>query len=159
MSISTRRKIVCSLASVALFYPFLASCKGKLFLNNEIVLSVVLFNYINRPIFEVLLNGSDIGGAMAYGGGGGVMTGETIPFGTQKLTWRLGGSEGTPRNGNTVRAKNALVISKDQAPPNARYIGVHIFPDDTAEFTFSQYIPEASPRGEKVLAEVLKDVN
>ncbi|SFG12125.1 hypothetical protein SAMN05518865_108205 [Duganella sp. CF458] len=125
-------------------------------MSNEIVLSVVLFNYVNRPIFEVLLNGSDIGGAMAYGGGGGIMTGETIPFGAQTLSWRLSGPEGTPRNGDTVMAKNALAIGKNQVPPNSRYLGVHIYPDDTAEFTFSQYIPEVSPRGETILAEVRK---
>ncbi|SFG12101.1 hypothetical protein SAMN05518865_108204 [Duganella sp. CF458] len=127
-------------------------------MSNEIVLSVVLFSYMNRPIFDVLLNGSDIGAAIAYGGGGGIMTGETIPFGPQKLSWCLGGPEGMPRNGDTVIAKNALAISRDQVPPNSRYLGVHIYPDDTAELTFAEYIPERTPRGESILAEALKDV-
>lgn len=156
MSLSNRRRLLGSLAGVALLYPIVASCKGKLFMSNEIVLSVVLYSYVDRPIFEVLLNGSDIGGARAYGGGIGIMTGETIPFGSQTLTWRLDGPKGTPRNGDTVKVKNTLVISKEQVAPNTRYIGVHIYPDETAELTFSQYIPEVSARGELILAEVRK---
>lgn len=156
MSLVTRRKVIGSLAGAALLYPLISRCNRKLFINDEMILSVVLFSNVNRPIFDVLLNGIDIGGANAYGGGGGILTGVTIPFGAQKLTWRLDGPEGMPGNGETVVVKNSLFINEDQVPPKSRYIGVHIYPDDTAELTFSQYIPERSIRGEEILSQVKK---
>lgn len=155
MSIISRRKILGSFASVSLLYPLIACGKGNLFMSKDIVLSVVLYSYLNRPIFDVLLNGSDIGLANAYGGGG-IMTGETISFGPQTLTWRLGGPRGMPHNGDTVTVKNSLILTMDQVPPKAAYLGVHIYPDDTAELTISQYIPEISSRGQKILDEVKK---
>lgn len=156
MNIIKRRKVIGSLAGVVLLYPFVASCKGRSSMNNGMILNVVLFNNLNRPIFEVLLNGSDIGAANAYGGGGGIATGERIPFGRQTLTWRLGGPEGTPHNGETVTVKNSLAISEVEVPPKTRYLGVHIYPDNTAELTFSQYIPERTSRGERIIAEANK---
>jgi hypothetical protein len=156
MSIITRRKILGSLAGLSLLYPLVACGKGNLFMSKEITLDVVLYSYLNRPIFDVLLNDGDIGVANAYGGGG-VMTGVAIPFGHQTLTWRLGGPRGMAHNGETVVVKNSLNLTKDQIPPKAEYLGVHIYPDGTAELTFSQYIPEISPRGQKILDEVRKN--
>lgn len=101
MSRITRRKFIGSLVGVALSFPLIVICKGVLSLNKEIGLSVVLYSYVNRPIFDVLLNGSDIGLANSYGGGG--IIAEAIPFGPQTLTWRLDGPKGTPRNGETVK--------------------------------------------------------
>jgi hypothetical protein len=155
MRVITRRKILCGLAGLSLLYPLVACGKGNVFMRKEITLNVVLYSYLNRPIFDVLLNDGDIGVANAYGGGG-VMTGVTIPFGPQTLSWRLDGPKGTPRNGETVAVKNSLILTKDQTPPQAEYLGVHIYPDSTAELFLSQYIPEISPRGQKILDEVRK---
>lgn len=51
-------------------------------MKDDIVLSVVLYSYLDRPIFDVMLNGSGIGGANAYGGNG-MITGIRVPFGKQ----------------------------------------------------------------------------
>lgn len=149
MSVNTRRKILGSLAGISLLYPLVACGKGNLFMSKEITLDVVLFNYQNIAIFDVLLNGGDIGVANVYGGGG-IMTGVAIPFGPQTLTWRDGAS------GKTFSVKNSLSLTKDQISPNAGYLGVHIYPDNTAELTISQYIPETTLRGKKILDEVKK---
>lgn len=149
MSVITRRKILGSLAGLSLLYPLVACGKGNLFMGKEITLDVVLFNYQNIAVFDVLLDGGDIGVANVYGGGG-IMTGVTIPFGPQTLTWRDGAS------GKTFSVKNSLVLTKDQISPKAGYLGVHIYPDNTAELTVSEYIPETTPRGKKILDEVRK---
>lgn len=151
MSIITRRKILGSLASISLLYPLVACGKGNLFMSKEITLDVVLFSYLDRPIFDVYLDGGDIGLAGAWPHSGkAVMTGVTIPLGAQTLTWRLDGPKGTPRNGETVAVKNSLILTKDQIPSDAAYLGVHIYSDDTAELIVSQYMPEKSERGEQI---------
>lgn len=119
----------------------------------HVVLNVVLFNYLDRPIFDVDLNGTDIGVAGKFGGGRGVMTGVTIPMGTQTLSWRLDGPEGTPRNGETINVKNSILLTTEKIPSGTCYLGVHIYPDETAEFTFSQYLPKPSERGEAIYKE------
>ena len=81
------------------------------------------------------------------------MTGVVIPLGPQTLTWRLGGPRGTPRNGETVTAKNALTLAAAQIPADANYLGVHVYPDETAEFSFSKYPPNPSARGEEIYKE------
>ncbi|WP_216595057.1 hypothetical protein [Collimonas arenae] len=60
------------------------------------------------------------------------------------------------RNGGTVTVKNALVLTADKIPPEANYLGVHIYPDDTAELIVSQCMPEKSVRGEQI-AESYRD--
>lgn len=151
MSVITRRKILGSLAGLSLLYPLVACGKGSLFMGKKITLDVVLFSYLDRPIFDVYLDGGDIGLAGAWPHSGkAVMTAVNIPFGPQTLTWRLDGPKGTPRNGETVTAKNSLALTTDQIPPNAGYLGVHIYPDDTAELIVSQYMPEKSLRGQQI---------
>ena len=120
-------------------------------MNKRVVLDLVTYNYLDRPIFDVYLNKVDIGGGNAYGGSG-IITGVAIPLGPQVLTWRLDGPKGTPRNGETVTLKNALVLTAEQIPVDARYIGVHIYPDETAEVTFSEYFPDTTPRGDELIA-------
>ncbi|WP_227246701.1 hypothetical protein [Paraburkholderia caribensis] len=75
------------------------------------------------------------------------MTGVTIPLGSQTLTWRWAD------NGETVTVANALSLRADQISANDRYLGVHIYPDSTAELTFSQYLPEITPKGERIYKE------
>ncbi|MBT2790353.1 hypothetical protein [Paraburkholderia strydomiana] len=148
---TTRRQTLNRLLGLSLLYPLVACGDGNrnegLLMKADVVLDVVLFNYLDRPIFDVLLNRGDIGVAGAYGGGRGVMTGVTVPVGHQTLTWRDAGS------GDTVTAKNFLNFTPDQIPPDARYLGVHIYPDDTAELMTSPHFPEPSPRGELIYKE------
>lgn len=126
---------------------------GSSSMTREVTLNVVLYSYLERPIFDVYLNGKWVGDASAYGGGGGIISGVPVTLGPQALTWRLDGPKGTPRNGEVVSAKRALSLSPDQIPPDARYLGVHIYPDETAELNLSRYIPEATARGREIRAE------
>lgn len=70
-----------------------------------------------------------------------------VPFelGPKTVTWRLDGPKGTPRNGETVTNKNPLRL--DTVVPRAKYLGVHIYPDDTVELITSVAIPSKTRRG------------
>jgi hypothetical protein len=118
-------------------------------MKDHVVLSVVLYSYLDRPIFDVMLNGSDIGGANSYGTNG-MITGIRVPFGKQTLTWRLDGPPGMARNGDTVSMKNAIELSEDQVPADAHYLAVNIYPDNTADFVLDRYIPDVTPRGKTI---------
>ena len=149
------RRTLATLLAAAVLAP-LTACNAQsksegLFMKKSVVLDLVMYSYWDRPISDVYLNRVDIGLANSYGGSG-IITSVVIPLGPQTLTWRLGGPRGTPRNGETVGIKNSLVLNADQIPANARYIGVHIYPDSTAEFTFSKYMPDTTPRGDELIA-------
>ena len=110
---------------------------------------VVIYSYLDRPIFDVYLNGIDIGVASEFGGGGAVMTGVPVPLGPQLVTWRLDGVDGFGKpfkdNGNTVAAKNQPVL--ENVDPELRYLGVHIYPDATVEIIPEVYWPDQTDRG------------
>jgi hypothetical protein len=109
-------------------------------------LNVVLFNYLNRPIFDVFVDGKVGDSSDAYPAtGGGIFTGVPFELGPKKVTWRLDGPEGTPRNGDTITNKNLLRL--DTVIQGAKYMGVHIYPDYTVELTTSIGTPDWSPRG------------
>ena len=57
-----------------------------------------------------------------------------------------------PRNGEIMTARNQLIISPEQMPAGTRYLGIHVYPDDTVEFTFAVGLPERTARGEKILS-------
>ena len=115
-----------------------------------LVLSVVMYSYLNRAIIDVHFNGNDIGVSGAYGSTG-IVTGVYIPFGQQTLNWRLDGPDGTPRNGDTINVKNLLVVSAAQVLATTRYLGLHIYPDFTAEIALCDDMPDISVRGDKIL--------
>lgn len=117
------------------------------------VLDVVLYSFIPRPIFDIFLSGTDLGLAAPYRGTS-VVTGVRLPYGVQKLTWRLDGPEGTPGNGDTVTLKNTIVIQPEQIPEDTYYMGIYLYPDSTAEVVFTKYIPGNSKRGEAILREM-----
>lgn len=112
----------------------------------KFVSSVVLFNYLDRPIFDVLIDGKVGFGSDAYPStGGGIITGVRFDLGPKTVSWRLDGPAGTPRNGDTVHNRNLLRL--DSTVPGARYLGVHIYPDDTVELITSVTLPDKSERG------------
>lgn len=117
-----------------------------------IVLDVEMYSYVDRVVTDIVFNDVALGVMNKYGGTGGIV-GVRIPFGIQSLRWRLDGPEGTPRNGETVSIKNTLVIKPEQIPAGTRYLGLHLYPDDTAEITFADDIPERTARGKKILSE------
>lgn len=120
-------------------------------MNKEAVLALVLYSYLNRPIHDIMFSGTHVGVANAYGGTG-IITSVRIPYGRQTLTWIIGGPEGMERNGEHIRIKNDILISSEQIPAGTRYIGIHLYPDETAEISFADFIPERTIRGEKIIA-------
>ena len=112
---------------------------------------VALHSYLDRPIFDVYLNGTDIGVAAGqpHRGAGGLMTGVAVPLGPQVISWRLDGvdKEGKPLkdNGGTVKAKNQPVLTHPD--PKKSYLGVHIYPDNTVEVIPQPYWPEKTAKG------------
>ena len=121
----------------------LSACDAKPIAVN---LDVVLFSYLERPIFDVQLNRTDIGvaGPWPYSGRG-TMTGVRVSFGLQKISWRLDGPKRTPGNGETVTARNVLCLN--EVPRNSVFLSVHIYADDTVELIPSEHFPEMSARG------------
>ncbi|WP_426212571.1 hypothetical protein [Massilia sp. TWP1-3-3] len=147
-----RRQVVLKLVSLSLLHPLLACGKSRKAMQKEMRFDVVLYNFFNSHIIDIHLNDSDIGIASRHGSTS-VVSGVVVPMGLQKLSWRVDGRAGAPRNGETVVIKNKVVLQASDVPANTRYMGVHLYPDETAEFTFSQYIPEVSARGEAILKE------
>lgn len=141
-SILQRRKLMLGLCAA----PFaLTACEAKT-MNGTF--EVVIFSYLNRPIFDVLLDGFDVGVAGAWEGnftGGGSMFGVTVKYGPHKVSWRLGGPEGMPRNGETVYARNVPVL--ERPPREHRFLCLHIYPDDSVELLTSQSFPDKTARG------------
>ena len=101
-------------------------------------------SYYGRPIFDIMLNGVEIGV-----GGGGLMTGVAVPLGPQVITWRLGGPEGMPGNGDTVKAVNQPTLARPDQ--KLGYLGVHIYPDNTVELIPSEFWPERTERGQSLI--------
>lgn len=127
-----------------MFAPILSgACLAKPMTVN---LNVVLFSYLSRPIFDVYLGPVEIGVAGKYPRSGrGIMAGVELGLGRHDVSWRLDGP-GYADSGSTVKAANSVVI--ENVPAEARYVGVHIYPDNTVELTYSRYIPQLSKRGE-----------
>jgi hypothetical protein len=119
-----------------------------------VVMDVGLHSYLDRPIFDVYLNGQDIGLAAGqpHKGSGGLMTGVTVALGPQEITWRLDGvdDKGAPLsdNGSTVVAKNTPELEKPGA--EYRYLGVHIYPDNTVEVIPEKFWPEKTAKGQAI---------
>lgn len=146
-----RRRLMLVLLGTNLLAPLGACGRGSRQMDkNGVVLSVVMYSYLNRTIIDVHFNDDDIGVSGAYGSTG-IVTGVHIPFGPQRLNWRLDGPKGTPGNGDTVNVKNPLVVDAKQILPTTRYVGLHIYPDFTAEIMLCDDMPDVSPRGEKIL--------
>ena len=119
--------------------------------NDQVVyFDVGLKSYLDRPIFDVFVGGQDIGldGGQPHGGPGGLMTGVPMRLGPQTVTWRLDGPKGTPGNGDTVTAVNHPVLTLEMA--KHRYLGVHIYPDNTVELVPEDGWPEQTARGEEI---------
>ena len=148
--LSSRRSAI-GLIGLGLMMPLAACGQGKKKMQKETALHVEVFSYVDRVITDISFNGTGLGVMNRYGGTG-TITDVYIPFGNQILKWTLGGPKGTPRNGERMTPKNQLVISPEQIPPGTRYLGIHLYPDDTVELTFAESIPERTARGQKILA-------
>ena len=100
-NISLRRRAIWQ-AGLAVF--LISACDRK---PMRVHLDISLFSYLNRPIYEVSMNGTHFGGAMrnSFYGSNAVMLMQPIVLGPQLVSWRLDGPEGMPRNGELVMAK------------------------------------------------------
>lgn len=143
-----RRKLIVG-AGLSIFLPACEAKKMKVFLN------ISLFSYLDRPIFDVLMNGTDFMGALEHSfyGSNAVMVQQPITLGPQMVTWRLDGPEGTPRNGDTVTAKNMPVL--DAIPRDIKWLALHIYSDDTVEISLSKGTEAElqTARGMKIIEE------
>ena len=113
-----------------------------------IVLDVVMYSYVDRVITEIIFNDTDLGVINRYGSTGAIVGG-SIPFGLQTLQWTLGGPKGTQRNGEVIDINGKLAISRQQVPEGTRYVGLHLYPGDTAEVTFDVFLPQRKQREKK----------
>jgi hypothetical protein len=148
---ATRRSVL-GFFGLVLLMPLVACGQGKRKMKNEIVLNVVMNSYVDQIHTNIIFNNTDLGVTTKFGTTGTIV-GVRIPFGTQTLRWELDGPKGTPRIGEVVTVRNQLVILPEKIPPGTRYLGLHLYPDDTAEITFSESIPDISARGKQLLAE------
>lgn len=103
-----------------------------------VYLDVSLFNYTDRRVYEVKLNGTNLMSAAPNGfyGENSVLMMQPISLGPQRVSWRLDGPKGTPRNGELVIARNVPLLST--LPERAKWLGLHIYPDDAVEIKVSE---------------------
>lgn len=121
----------------------------------KVALNLTVVSYHDREIFDVLINGAYAGLGVGMRSqpisGYGTQIGVPITLGPQEISWRLGGPEGMPRNGETVRSKNTPVLVSPQKGHNT--LVVYIYPDDTTELLTSKDTVEDSPRGLAIIQE------
>jgi hypothetical protein len=112
---------------------------------------VSMLSYYERPIFDVQLNGVDIGaaGPPPHGDHAGLVVGVAVPLGPQAISWRLDGPKGMPGNGDTVQAKNQPILTVEDA--KHRYLGVHVYPDNTVELVAEDDWPGNTAKGDAFL--------
>lgn len=103
-----------------------------------VYLDVSLFNYTDRRVYEVRINGTNLMSAAPHGfyGENSVLMMQPFSLGPQRVSWRLDGPKGTPRNGELVIARNVPLLSA--LPEKAKWLGLHIYPDDTVEIKVSE---------------------
>lgn len=150
-SMFSRRYSALGLIGLVLMMPVSACGQGERKMGKGIVLNVEMISYIDRPVFDIVFNGTGLGVMDNYGATG-TITGVDIPFGMQALKWKLDGPEGTPGNGDVVTMKNQIFIFPEKIPRGTRYLGLHLYPDNIVEMIFSESIPDISARGKKILA-------
>ena len=151
-----RRRLVFNLVGLSVLHPLAACGKSGKRMKSSIGIDVVVFSLLDRPILDIYLNDEDLGIAGKYGSTS-VVTGVHVPMGEQALSWRLDGPPKTPRNGDTVHMKNRVILTASAIPSDATYMAIHIYPDDTAEFSFTKFMPDLSARGEAILEAVEKN--
>lgn len=142
-----RRRTLCRAGFHLLF---ISACKAK---PMRTYLDISLFSYLDRPVFDVLMNKTNFMGAVAHAfyGSNGAMLRQPVTLGPQTVTWVLDGPEGSQRNGELVTAKNKPVLS--EVPVDAKWLAFHIYDDDTVEIKLSKGTPDElqTERGKKII--------
>lgn len=116
-------------------------------------LNISLFSYLDRPIYDVKMNGTNFGAALEHSfyGSNAVMVMQPISLGPQTVSWRLAGPKGAPGNGELVTAKNILIF--DSPPKDVKWLALHIYDDDTVEIKLSRGTADElqTERGRKII--------
>lgn len=143
-----RRKLL----GAGICFMFVNACEAK---SMKTSFDVVLFNYLDRPIFGLLIDGTVDGTSDKYPRtGSGTKMGIGLSLGTKKVTWRLSGPPGMKNNGDTVTSKNSPELV---SMPGGRYLGIHVYPDYTVDLIPSVGFPQVSERGQLEMAEAGRD--
>lgn len=120
----------------------------------RIFLNISLFSYLDRPIFDVKMNGTNFMAASehAFYGSNSVMVMQPLTLGSQIVSWRLDGPEGAPGNGELITAKNRPVLS--EVPKDTKWLALHVYEDATVEIKLSKGTPDElqTERGRKIIA-------
>lgn len=141
-----------TLMGAGICFAFVNACKAKSIIAS---FDVVLFNYLNRPIFELLIDGTIDGSSDKYPGtGSGVMMGISLMLGEKKVTWRLGGPAGIKNNGDTVASKNSPELVSIRG---GKYLGIHVYSDYTVDLIPSVGFPQVSERGQLEMSKAGRD--
>lgn len=111
-----------------------------------VTLDTVVFNYLDRFIFDVFIDGKAGDSSDPYPNtGGSTITGVELTLGPKTVTWRLDGPQGMARNGETVTARNRLELNA--VPTGSTFLGIHIYPDETVELIPTAHYPRATEKG------------
>lgn len=130
--------------ALLLFLPFASMAAPK-----SVTLDVVTFNYWSRPILDVFIDGRAGDSSTPYPDTGGkTITGVKLRLGPKRVTWKLDGPRGTPRNGETVAAHNLVELRN--VPKDAVFLAIHIYPDETVELITSRHYPQPTAKGESM---------
>lgn len=115
------------------------------------LLDVYIFNYSDRTLLDVSVNGVRMGspGPYPYSGRRNKV-GARFNDGPQTVTWRVAVPDGQ-EPGQVVRSSNSPTMG--EIPSDARNLSIHIYPDSTVEFNFSRRVPVLSKRGEAIDAD------
>lgn len=87
--------------------------------------------------YMVKLNGTEIGGGFGSG-----MNTSAVKLGPQDIKWK------DAKTGEIHTAKNQVTLTKNELK-GMKYLAVHLYPDDTVEFTTSNQWPNATEKGLK----------
>ncbi|CAE6820043.1 hypothetical protein PQR36_23090 [Paraburkholderia nemoris] len=108
-------------------------------------LQVVVYNYWPRAIADVSVDGQYAGGSYGSygidGTGGKITCCVRVKTGQVTVDWTLDGPENSPRLGEHIHAHGAL----EKVPPDAQFLAVHIYPDQTVALEASRQLADSRP--------------
>lgn len=137
-----------TLLSVAALAPFLGACAMAKPEPSSRSVTIVAFNYTNRYVADISVNGVWAGGANAFSGGGGA-EGLTAPMQATapivlRVQWRLSGLYNIESNTYTrlpSTSHEAEVTVAMPAPYNPRMLVLHFYPDGRVEAELEAHNP------------------
>jgi len=148
-SLKTRVGARRRLCGVVLTLLFISACEAS---SPTATYDVVVFTYLDRPIFNVFVGKNALGAAGEFPYNGRATTsGINFQTGPQTITWELDGAEGDVDLGKKVTARNHPEIRANESA--SRFLAVHIYPDETVEFLVTKNFPRLSKRGEQIRLE------